>query len=50
MAKVACSECCNDSTVTTKSMEPIQFCPLCGASVILEVLDDEDEDEDEDEE
>ena len=49
MAKVDCSECCNVSTVTTKSKEPIQFCPLCGAAFILEVADDEDDEEDDDE-
>jgi len=49
MAKIDCSECGNESVATTKSKEPIQYCPLCGSAILLEV-DDEEEDENEDEE
>lgn len=45
---VDCPECGNQSNVTPKCKEPVQYCPLCGAAVLVAVSDDDDDDYDPD--
>ena len=51
MAKTTlqCPECCNDSTISTRSKEPVQYCPLCGAGVVIDDRDADEDDEEDDE-
>ena len=45
MKWITCDSCDEEFRVITESLEPVQYCPLCGS----EIYEDQDEDEDEDE-
>ena len=47
MKWITCVNCDEEFRVITESLEPIQYCPLCGSDIYEDDEFDEDEDEDE---